>query len=81
MDLVRHPAPLALFRMFVAPLLGRINALDGATSIRRAYTANEMQGIVKGALAGADKPASSVRHSVGPLWIRQVVDISWEAAG
>lgn len=78
LDLVRHPIPLALFQVFVAPLLGRINALDGATSIRRAYTAREMRGIVAGALRGGDKSVRSVRHTVGPLWMRQVVDISWQ---
>jgi SAM-dependent methyltransferase len=81
LDLVRHPVPLALFQVFVAPLLGRINALDGATSIRRAYTAREMRGIVAGALRGGDKSVTSVRHTVGPLWIRQVVDISWQTCG
>jgi 2-polyprenyl-3-methyl-5-hydroxy-6-metoxy-1,4-benzoquinol methylase len=82
MDLVRHPVPLALFRAFVAPLLGRINALDGKTSIRRAYTAAEMRRIVDGALAeasGLSRPVTRVRHSVSPLWIRQVVDICWSA--
>jgi 2-polyprenyl-3-methyl-5-hydroxy-6-metoxy-1,4-benzoquinol methylase len=79
LDLVRHPVPLALFRVFVAPLLGRINAADGKTSIRRAYTAREMRRIVDGALAGIDRPVRRVRHTVSPLWIRQVVDISWEA--
>jgi SAM-dependent methyltransferase len=79
LDLVRNPAPLALFRTFVAPFLDRVNALDGATSIRRAYTAKEMRGIVAAALVDAGKrPVTSFRHTVSPFWIRQVVDISWE---
>jgi len=83
LDLVRHPVPLALFRAFVCPLLGRVNALDGQTSIRRAYTAAEMRRIVDGALAGDCEASglpmvSRLRHTVSPLWIRQVVDISWE---
>jgi len=78
LDLVRHPVPLALFQVFVAPFLGRINALDGATSIRRAYTVSEMRGIVAGALRTGDKPVKSVRHTVAPLWMRQIVDISWQ---
>ena len=45
LDLVRHPVPLALFRVFVAPFLDRVNALDGATSVRRAFTAGEMREI------------------------------------
>jgi 2-polyprenyl-3-methyl-5-hydroxy-6-metoxy-1,4-benzoquinol methylase len=80
LDLVRHPVPLALFRAFVGPLLERINALDGQTSIRRAYTAAEMRRIVDGALSetsGLSRPVTRVRHSVSPLWIRQVVDICW----
>jgi SAM-dependent methyltransferase len=80
LDLVRHPMPLMLFRMFVAPLLDRVNALDGQTSIRRAYTVAEMRGIVDGALAGLKRPVLRMRHTVSPLWIRQVVDISWGAA-
>jgi SAM-dependent methyltransferase len=78
LDLVRHPIPLALFRLFVAPLLGRINALDGQTSVRRAYTAGEMGEIVEGALEAGERPVRSLRHTVSPLWIRQVVDICWE---
>jgi len=78
MDLVRHPAPLWLFRVFVTPFLGRINSLDGQTSIRRAYTGAEMREIVAGALRAGDRPVKSLRHTVAPLWTRQVVDISWE---
>jgi 2-polyprenyl-3-methyl-5-hydroxy-6-metoxy-1,4-benzoquinol methylase len=78
LDLVRHPLPLMLFRVFVTPLLGRINALDGQTSIRRAYTAAEMRRIVDKALERSEKPVLRVRHTIGPLWIRQIVDISWE---
>jgi SAM-dependent methyltransferase len=78
LDLVRHRVPLWLFRLFVAPFLGRINALDGETSVRRAYTEVEMREIVAGALRGGDRPVKSLRHTVAPLWTRQVVDISWE---
>ena len=78
LDLVRHPLPLTLFRIFVAPFLCRINALDGQTSIRRAYTAAEMRRTVDEALERTERPVRRVRHTVGPLWIRQIVDISWE---
>jgi 2-polyprenyl-3-methyl-5-hydroxy-6-metoxy-1,4-benzoquinol methylase len=77
LDLVRHPAPLVLFKAFVAPLLSKINALDGATSIRRAYTAAEMRRIVDKAIREAGKPVKQLRHTVAPLWIRQVVEIAW----
>lgn len=77
LDLVRHPAPLWLFRLFVAPFLNRINASDGQTSIRRAYTTAEMRKIVQGATAGG-RPVQSLRHIVAPLWTRQIVDIQWQ---
>lgn len=79
LDLVRHPVPLALFRAFVSPLIYRINAHDGQTSIRRAYTAKEMRRVVDGALTGSKRPVRWFRHTVAPFWIRQVVDICWEA--
>jgi SAM-dependent methyltransferase len=78
LDLVRNPVPLALFRIFVAPFLGRVNALDGVTSIRRAYTAREMRELVTGALDACGRPVKSFRQTVSPFWTRQVVDISWE---
>jgi 2-polyprenyl-3-methyl-5-hydroxy-6-metoxy-1,4-benzoquinol methylase len=78
LDLVRHPAPLWLFRAFVAPLLDRTNALDGQTSIRRAYTAIEMRAIVNHALAHG-RAVKSLHHTIAPLWMRQIVDIRWEA--
>jgi 2-polyprenyl-3-methyl-5-hydroxy-6-metoxy-1,4-benzoquinol methylase len=74
LDLVRHRLPLALFRIFVGPLLGSLNAQDGATSLRRSYTPSELRRVVDEALEGSTGKA---RHSVAPCYIRQVVDISW----
>lgn len=74
LDLVRHWLPLALFRAFVAPLVTHINAVDGITSIRRAYTPRELRQIAETAVAGT---GARIRHSVAPLYIRQIVDISW----
>jgi SAM-dependent methyltransferase len=74
LDLVRHRLPLALFRTFVCPFLGSLNAEDGVTSIRRAYTPREMRCAVDAALDGS---GAKVRHTVAPFYIRQVVDISW----
>ncbi|MGA2588822.1 MAG: methyltransferase domain-containing protein [Bryobacteraceae bacterium] len=74
LDLVRHRLPLALFRGFVCPFLCSLNAKDGATSIRRSYTPQEMRCVVDTALDGSD---GEVRHTVAPFYIRQVVDISW----
>jgi 2-polyprenyl-3-methyl-5-hydroxy-6-metoxy-1,4-benzoquinol methylase len=69
-DLVRHWIPLTLFRVFVAPFLHRINASDGKTSIRRAYTARELREIAVKAAPGA-----RVEQTVTRFRSRQVVDI------
>ncbi len=74
LDLVRHPLPLALFRLFVAPLVCEIDAEDGRRSIRRSYTPSELRAITRVALAGSK---ATFRASVAPLFIRQVVDISY----
>ena len=74
MDLVRHPLPLALFRLFVAPLVSRIVAADGRTSIRRAYTPTELGRLTASALEGS---GGTFRQFVAPLYARQVVDISY----
>jgi SAM-dependent methyltransferase len=58
LDLVRHPAPLALFRAFVAPWVHWINAADGITSIRRSFTGPELRAIAREA-AG---PCARIRH-------------------
>lgn len=72
LDLVRHPLPLSLFRFFVAPFVCRIVAQDGKQSIRRSYTPAELRQITAAALTGSD---SRFRHSVAPVYARQVVDI------
>ncbi|HEX4321396.1 MAG TPA: hypothetical protein VHZ52_10870 [Acidobacteriaceae bacterium] len=77
LDLVRHPVPLWLFRLFVAPFLNRINASDGQTSIRRAYTAAELGRIVQQATTGG-RPIQSLRHTVALFWTRQIVEIHWQ---
>jgi SAM-dependent methyltransferase len=74
LDLVRHPLPLLLFRCFVAPFVHWINAADGVSSIRRSYTPAELESLVRLALQGS---TGTYRHSVGPLYIRQIVDISY----
>jgi len=77
LDLVRHRVPLALFSIFVAPFLCTINASDGKTSIRKAFTAREMRAMVDRAQSRAERPVARKRHTVAPFWIRQVVDIRW----
>jgi hypothetical protein len=74
LDLVRHPLPLALFRLFIAPLVCPIDAEDGQRSIRRSFTSFELRRITASALTGT---AGSFRLSVAPLHARQVIDIAY----
>jgi len=74
LDLVRSRLPLLLFRVFVAPFIDRVAALDGISSIRRAYTPRELDLLVRRALQGS---AGTYRHSVKPLSMSQLVDISY----
>jgi SAM-dependent methyltransferase len=73
LDLVRHRLPLALFGL-VCPLIHPVNAQDGRRSIRRSYTKREMSAVVTRALEGTQ---ARFRHSVAPLHMRQIVDISY----
>ena len=75
LDLVRHWIPLTLFRVFVAPFLHRINAADGLTSVKRAYTPRELRAIVDEAVKGSD---ARVDHTVAPFYVRQVIDIEFK---
>jgi len=74
LDLVRHPLPLALFRLFVAPFVCPIDAKDGQISVRRSYTPAEFRRVTATALAGT---GGTFRHSVAPFHLRQVIDISY----
>ncbi len=74
LDLVRSRLPLVLFRTFVAPFLTAVNAADGCTSIRRAFTPDEMRAIVQKALAGTD---ATFQYSRTPFCSRQIVDIRY----
>jgi len=69
-DLVRHWLPLGLFRALVAPFFSPVAAIDGAQSVRRAYTPAELARIVE---------STGVRylHSVAPFFVRQSVDIQY----
>ena len=78
LDVVRHPLPLALFRLFVEPFASKIVVEDGKTSFRRSYTAGELRQITAGALVGS---AAAFQQSVGPFCLRQVVDISYKSDG
>ena len=74
LDLVRHPLPLALFRLFLAPFICGIDAEDGRRSIWRSYTPGELRRITATALKGS---AATFRQTVAPFHVRQVVDISY----
>ncbi|HLK62874.1 MAG TPA: methyltransferase domain-containing protein [Bryobacteraceae bacterium] len=74
LDLVRHPLPLALFRVFVAPFVSPVVVADGSVSIRRSFTRQELGKLASEALAGS---SGRFRHSVAPLYMRQVLDISY----
>ena len=74
LDLVRHPMPLALFRLFVAPFVCRIVVVDGQRSIRRSYTPNELGRITNVALSGS---GGVFRQSVTPFYTRQIIDIAY----
>jgi SAM-dependent methyltransferase len=74
LDLVRHPLPLALFRLFVAPFVCPIDARDGQVSVRRSYTPAELRSVTASALAGT---GGTFRQSVAPFHLRQVIDISY----
>lgn len=77
-DVVRSWTSLALFRTFIAPFVSPVTAADGQTSIHRAYTPAELNTLVAGALAGTN---AHFCHSVAPLSVRQIVDISYGKAG
>jgi len=77
LDLVRNPLPLALFRLFLAPILCPIDAHDGQRSIRRSYTPEELRRITESALGGS---GSQFRLTVAPFFVRQVLDISYDSA-
>jgi 2-polyprenyl-3-methyl-5-hydroxy-6-metoxy-1,4-benzoquinol methylase len=76
LDLVRHRLPLTLFGILAPLLLHRVNVADGLTSIRRAYTPEELARIVGEALRGSD---AQLVQSVAPGYTRQVLDIRWRA--
>ena len=76
LDLVRHPMPLILFRIFLAPLVCRIVALDGKTSIRRSYTPIELYHLTAKAMRNT---RGVFQQSVAPIYSRQVIDIRYSS--
>jgi 2-polyprenyl-3-methyl-5-hydroxy-6-metoxy-1,4-benzoquinol methylase len=74
LDLVRHWIPLTLFRVFVSPFLHPLNAADGRTSVKRAYTPRELRNLIDAAVKGT---GARVVQTVAPFYTRQIIDISW----
>lgn len=74
LDLVRHRLPLTLFRIAVGPWIHPVNVADGSRSIRRSYTPRELGTVVSRALSGSE---AKFHHSVAPLYMRQIIDISF----
>jgi SAM-dependent methyltransferase len=74
LDLIRHPMPLALFSIFICPLIGKEAAVDGRQSVRRAFTPEEFAELARTALAGT---RGTFSIDVPPLLSRQVVDIRY----
>ena len=74
LDLVRHPLPAFVFRFLVAPFVHRVTAADGLLSFARAFTFDEMRSIATQAVSGTP---DLVRHTIDPLYIRQIVDITF----
>lgn len=72
LDPVRHWLPLVLYRAFIAPFVHRITAHDGALSVRRSFSPQELDSLVRKALAGT---SATFQHSVTPLRSRQTIDI------
>jgi SAM-dependent methyltransferase len=74
LDLVRHRVPLTLFSLSAPLCLPEVNVLDGKQSVRRAYTPHEFRALMARAVG---EHGGSFRHSVAPLWIRQMADIRY----
>ena len=74
LDLVRHPLPLWLYRLFVTPFVSPVTRRDGAQSVRRAFTPAELRALAETALAGS---GARFEHTVAPLYVRQMLDIRY----
>ncbi len=76
-DLIRHRLPLALFHIFIRPFASPVVVSDGLLSFRRAYTRDELNGVVARALSGT---RARFVHRVAPFYIRQVIEITYDGA-
>ena len=69
-DLVRHWLPLGLFRAVIAPFFSRVAAIDGAASVRRAFSPAEFR---RGSWS---RPACGTAEPVAPF-----LRCSWSTSG
>ncbi len=74
LDPVRHWFPLALYTVFLCPVLSRVGAHDGRLSIRRSFRPEELKRLVEQALVGT---GGTFEHWVSPVQAKQVIDIRW----
>jgi len=74
LDLVRHPLPIALFTLFLCPLIGKIAARDGRQSIRRSFTGPELRALAERAVLGSE---ATVQHHVSRFYAGQILEITF----
>jgi ubiquinone/menaquinone biosynthesis C-methylase UbiE len=74
-DLIRHPLHLALVYAAFPLMHSHVSRCDGAVSVRRAYTPNEMRQMIASAFADGSKPRIEIsRHFLFRMGV-----IAWKA--
>ncbi len=73
-DPVRHWLPMALYTVFLCPMLSRVGALDGRQSIRRSFRRDELSALVEQAIAGTD---AKFEIWQSPVYARLILDVKW----
>ena len=73
-DPVRHWLPMALYTVFLCPMLSRVGALDGRQSIRRSFRRDELSALVEQAIAGTDATFTIWQS---PVYARLILDVKW----
>jgi SAM-dependent methyltransferase len=73
-DPVRHWLPMALYTVFLCPMLSRVGALDGRQSIRRSFRDHELSALVEQATAGTDATFTIWQS---PVYASLILDVKW----
>jgi ubiquinone/menaquinone biosynthesis C-methylase UbiE len=76
-DLVRHPLHLALVYASYPLMRNRVAWLDGLTSVRRAYTPDEIQSILESAFS----PATAPQIEIARHYLYRMGVIVWKTRG